>query len=186
MTQTLYNLRHDGEQYRVTKFVDGEVESSYLTTHEECTCPAGHRRTCRHREMIGIMLAEGICDTHWFWDHTHGVVVDLLGTPKSTIDALIAPLACAPAEQDTEAFNVTATEVNKRIAATHMSDVDWTPELDAIIALLPAGLHGKEDVEQTVETGPVTVNEFEQTVRAEPPHKAPIRTSLPPSSWRRL
>lgn len=112
MTQTLYNLRHDGEQYRVTKFVDGEVEASYLTTHTECDCPAGFRPTCRHRQMLPDLLS--IADTHWFLNNGTREVVDLIGTPKSTIDALIAPIkedtsmtaacppgCCAPAEQDT-------------------------------------------------------------------------------------
>lgn len=101
----LYNCRHDGDQYRITKFNDGEVESSYLTTHDLCDCPAGHRHSCRHRQMLPSMLLHGIVDTHWFldWDGA-GYPVDLLGTPKATIDALIAPLVCAPAEQDTSSI----------------------------------------------------------------------------------
>lgn len=65
---TLYNLKTDGDHYRITKFDnDLEVESSYLTSESECTCPAGHRPTCRHRQMLPILLAEGICDKPAFY-----------------------------------------------------------------------------------------------------------------------
>lgn len=66
---TLYSLRTDGDNYRVTKFTnDLDVESSYLTSHDECTCPAGHRPTCRHRQMLPSMLAADLCDSGGFYD----------------------------------------------------------------------------------------------------------------------
>lgn len=66
----LYNCHHDGDQYRITKFVDGNPESSYLCTHSECECPAGHRQTCRHRQMLPVMLERNLINTPWFlaWD----------------------------------------------------------------------------------------------------------------------
>lgn len=85
---TLYSLRSDGDQYRITKFVDGEVESSYFCTVHECECPAGHRHTCRHRQMLPQLLAEGIVDTHWFWDFDIRRVVDFSGMLKSNFDAM--------------------------------------------------------------------------------------------------
>lgn len=87
-SQTLYSLRHDGDQYRITKFLDGEVESSYLCTTHECTCPAGHRPTCRHRQMLPQMLAHGIANTHWFFNFDTNRVVDFSGELKSNLDAL--------------------------------------------------------------------------------------------------
>lgn len=66
---TLYNLRTDGDNYRITKFTnDLDVESSYLTSHNECACPAGHRPTCRHRQMLPTMLAANLCDSGGFYD----------------------------------------------------------------------------------------------------------------------
>jgi hypothetical protein len=66
---TLYNLKTDGDEYRITKFTnDLEVESSYLTSHQECTCPAGHRPTCRHRQMLPSMLAADLADSGGFYD----------------------------------------------------------------------------------------------------------------------
>lgn len=98
----LYNCHHSGDQYRITKFNDGNIESSYLTTHSECDCPAGFRPTCRHRQMLPQMLADGIINTHWFleWDNKGGVV-DIFGTPKTTIDKLLEPIV--PAGQHTAA-----------------------------------------------------------------------------------
>lgn len=85
----LYSIRTDGDQWRITKFVDGDVESSYLTTHSECQCPAGHRQTCRHRQMLPSMLAHGLCDTHWFFCFdTGGQIVDFNGTSKHLLDQL--------------------------------------------------------------------------------------------------
>jgi hypothetical protein len=172
----LYNCRHDGDQYRITKFNDGEVESSYLTTHENCDCPAGHRSTCRHRQMLPSMLLHGIVDTHWFldWDGA-GYPVDLMGTPKSTIDALIAPLeqtieVRSPSDVYTEkdfmvdmfAKNITPACVPVEQETSSLCEDEGCPQ------------HGTEHVC------------IEQTVRTEPPHKALVRTSLPPASWRRL
>lgn len=96
---TLYNLRHDSDQYRITKFTDDEVEGSYLVTHENCDCPAGHRHTCRHRQMLPNLLP--IIDTHWFWNFDTHTVVDIMGTPKATLDALIAPIVEQTVVQDT-------------------------------------------------------------------------------------
>lgn len=91
MTQTLYSLRthidvegHSG--YFITKFVDGEVESAYTCTETECTCPAGHRPSCRHRQMLPELLARGLVNTHWFWDFDRHHAVDFEGTPKADYD----------------------------------------------------------------------------------------------------
>ena len=52
-----YNCRHDGDQYRITKFdTDLNVESTYLCTTSACECPAGVRPTCRHRQMLPEFL----------------------------------------------------------------------------------------------------------------------------------
>lgn len=86
MTQVLYSIKTeigvDGDRHRITKFVDGEVESSYHTTHTECDCPAGRRPSCRHRQMLPQMIAAGIVNTHWFWDFDWGRVVDFEGNAQ--------------------------------------------------------------------------------------------------------
>lgn len=64
----LYNVHTDGDQYRITKFNDGEVEASYLCSETECQCPAGHRPTCRHRMMLPMFLHRGAVDSWWFLD----------------------------------------------------------------------------------------------------------------------
>lgn len=94
---TLYSLRHDGDQYRITK-LDNDLnpESSYLMTATECECPAGHRATCRHRQMFPSLLP--IVNTHWFLDWDGGkVIVDANGTLKDWIDrALVSPVTEGP------------------------------------------------------------------------------------------
>lgn len=90
---TLYNLRHSTDNnFTITKFVDGEVESSYelAANLRECACPAGHRPSCRHRQMAPMMLAAGIIDTHYFWDYDLNRAVDFNGTLKSNFDAMEA------------------------------------------------------------------------------------------------
>lgn len=69
----LYNCKHDGDLFRVTKF-DGDfnVESSYLCTLTECDCPAGHRPRCRHREMLPKFIQRGHVGDEWFYDHDRG------------------------------------------------------------------------------------------------------------------
>ena len=95
---TLYNLHTDGDQYRITKFIDGNPEASYLLSHTECQCPAGHRPTCRHRQMLPAMLLQEIANTHWFFDWDGGkVVTDINGTLKQWIDDFSAK----DTEQDT-------------------------------------------------------------------------------------
>lgn len=98
---TLYNVvtsidRTDGLSYRITKFVDGEVESSYLTSRSECECPAGHRSTCRHRQMLPEMLNRGLLNTHYFLDWDQGMrTCDFQGS------TVLPPSMTHPAEEDT-------------------------------------------------------------------------------------
>lgn len=77
----LYNCHHDGDQYRITKFDDGEPAASYLCTPTECECPAAHRDTCRHRQMLPIFIDQSLTNTHWFlaWDNGKQIV-DLSGS----------------------------------------------------------------------------------------------------------
>jgi hypothetical protein len=87
---TLYNLRTDGDQYRVTKFTnDLKVESSYLIgrgdrndVELECDCPAGHHFSCRHRQMFPDLLP--IVGTKWFWNFEGGFTCDCNGNRKSS------------------------------------------------------------------------------------------------------
>lgn len=70
---SLYNCRHDGDQYRITKFdSDWNVEASYLCDLHSCECPAGHRSRCRHREMLPKFIQRGHIGDEWFWDHDRG------------------------------------------------------------------------------------------------------------------
>lgn len=71
---TLYSCKHDGDQYRITKWdSDFNIQSSYLCTITECECPAGSRDRCRHREMLPQFLErEGAIAKGWFLDFDQG------------------------------------------------------------------------------------------------------------------
>jgi hypothetical protein len=64
----LYNLKSINGEFRITKF-DGDlnVESSYLVSPHACTCPAGHRDTCRHRNMLPALRAKA--NRSWMYDY---------------------------------------------------------------------------------------------------------------------
>lgn len=117
MTPTpMYSLRTEGNSHRITKFVDGEVESSYSVSQDACDCPAGHRHTCRHRQMLPTMLAHGIADSHWFYLHDRGgQIVDFNGASKSLIDKLAASV---PARMQ-EPLTAHAPELQPVGAAQH-------------------------------------------------------------------
>lgn len=69
----LYSCRHDGDQYRITKFdSDLEVVSSYLCTPTECECPAGQRPMCRHREMLPWFVNRPAIGTGEYFDFDRG------------------------------------------------------------------------------------------------------------------
>ena len=77
---TLYNCHHDGLDYRITKFEDGNPTSSYLCSAEACECPAGARPTCRHRQMLPLMINLALPNQPWFLDWDNGKrVVDFNG-----------------------------------------------------------------------------------------------------------
>lgn len=110
---SLYNCRHSGDQYRISKFSSHfDLEASYLVDATACECPAGHRPICRHREMLPKFINRGHIGDEWFFDHDRGGWVQgeaLLGQM-----AEIDPLASAASTPPSIA-NLTATEVDQRI-----------------------------------------------------------------------
>ena len=84
----LYNCHHDGHDYRITKFVDGSPEGSYLCSVEACECPAGHRPTCRHRQMLLEFTSRHLVNSHLFWDFDNRQSCDFAGNPaRETVPA---------------------------------------------------------------------------------------------------
>src|SRR5216684_4638813 len=94
----LYNCRHSGDQYRITKFdSDMNPQGSYLLTLEECECPAGVRPTCRHRQMLPKFIAREHVGDEWFFDFDRGGWVQCeahWAEPKTyeTMDEFVASL----------------------------------------------------------------------------------------------
>jgi hypothetical protein len=134
---TLYSLRTDGSGHRITKFVDGEPEGSYLVSREACECPAGHRSTCRHRQMLPQLLAEGIANTHWFWNFDLHRVVDFDGMLKSNFDAMneLAQQREEAADENESLFTMGPIGNEVVGEAQHVEEIppgDYTAEVDKI------------------------------------------------------
>lgn len=59
--------------YEITKFdSDFNMESSYIVSKTECTCPQGSKPTCRHRKMLPQFLITKRVNTQWFLDYETG------------------------------------------------------------------------------------------------------------------
>lgn len=115
---SLYNCKHSGDRYRITKFTsDFEVEASYICDLHSCECLAGHRPTCRHRQMLPKFIARDAVGTSWFFDFDRGGWVQgwkeepaaqpLQGQPQPelTIAREITLPADASPEEVAEAFS---------------------------------------------------------------------------------
>lgn len=68
----LYNARQSasGQPITITKF-DSDLNplASYTVTVLECSCPAGFRPMCRHREMLPTFLTSGHVDDGTFYNY---------------------------------------------------------------------------------------------------------------------
>ncbi len=96
----LYNCKHAGDQYRITKFDEHmNVESSYLCTTKECECPAGHRPHCRHREMLPRFIQRGTIGTEWCYDYGRGGWVQMEMAALLPEEPEIIPAVMAEPEQ---------------------------------------------------------------------------------------
>ena len=96
----LYNCRHDGDQYRITKFdSDMNVESTYLCdlSPSACQCPAFERRSkCRHIEMLPQFISRNHIGDAWFLDFDRGGWVQMgsewsVTEPEPMIESEITP-----------------------------------------------------------------------------------------------
>lgn len=85
---TLYNLRSADGDWRITKFTNElDPEGSYLVSADACTCPAGVRPTCRHRQMLPKFLAAGAEDSGMFFHfETEQFLAPDLGESNSSSD----------------------------------------------------------------------------------------------------
>lgn len=180
----LYSLRSTDSpsNWRITKFNDGDVEASYLVSDRECDCPAGHRHTCRHRQMLPTMLAHKLADSMWFFAFdTGGQIVDFNGTSKHLLDQLAD---CRPAEQETAKDTLVGDIINPKTSGIpHLGGVyakDVTPERSTFT--IPDGYEAIRDADgrATGEVRPVPAGQHPQLIEPK------TRTPLPPQSWRRL
>lgn len=106
---TLYNLRSADGDWRITKFTNElDPEGSYLVSADACTCPAGVRPTCRHRQMLPKFLAAGAEDSGMFFHfETEQFLTPDLGESNSSSD--LQETDDSPADPEVEfAENVSA------------------------------------------------------------------------------
>lgn len=186
----LYSLRTDGDQYRITKFVDGDMESSYLCTESECECPAGHRHTCRHRQMLPTMLAHKLANTHWFFAFdTGGQIVDFNGTPKKLYDELTLASAPVPegqhCEEDTYGRGPMMNAVPQMRVDNERKRKELVDQHQRTEAILDRAMGADADSWQKLEQTFAPTHPLFPDI---PLTTEPIRerTPLPKASWRRL
>ena len=66
----LYLCRTHNNEYTITKLTaDYEPIATYELSPRSCTCPAGFRPSCRHREMLPTFLAAGHVDDGTFYNY---------------------------------------------------------------------------------------------------------------------
>jgi hypothetical protein len=91
---SFYNAKstESPDTFLFTKF-DSDLnivnDSVYLTSETECTCPAGARPSCRHRQMLQSFLATQRIDTDWFFNHDSGEWSQPFGESLDDGDVLI-------------------------------------------------------------------------------------------------
>lgn len=101
---SLYNCKHSGDQYRISKFdSDFNLETSYLCDLTACECPAGHRPSCRHRDMLPKFIARDHIGDNWFFDHDRGGWVQgWKEEPEVASEALPIPSEAEPSTSNQE------------------------------------------------------------------------------------
>lgn len=70
---TLYTIKPG---FFAVKFDDDfNVLTTYSVSEEGCSCPAGNKDTCRHREMLQVFKDSDRVGSGWFvdWDKTRWV-----------------------------------------------------------------------------------------------------------------
>lgn len=129
----LYNCRHAGDQYRITKFTENmDVESSYLCTTDECDCPAGVRPTCRHRQMLPRFLSRNAVGNEWFFDYDRGGWVQMGNEWAAEVLNTSRAEEPAPAKEPT----LTGLQEEQILMGFHQPSVEW-----AVPAKEPASPH---------------------------------------------
>lgn len=80
----LYSCRHDGDQYRISKFTDQlEIESSYLVDREACECPAfAKRNRCKHQDMLPYFINRNAVGSGEMFDWDRGGWVRVFEDPQ--------------------------------------------------------------------------------------------------------
>src|SRR6266852_1679599 len=129
----LYNCRHAGDQYRITKFnPEMNVESSYLCTLEECDCPRGPHPTGRHRQMLPQFIAREHVGDEWFLDFDRGGWVQQ-GPEWAHPEETGSHLSGDPVDDLPEGVTMIVMDHPDKVADIHNAIADAVGEPHAII-----------------------------------------------------
>lgn len=168
---SLYNCRHDGDQFRITKFdSDFNPEASYICDAVNCECPAGVRPTCRHRHMLPKFIARNAVGTNWFLDFDRGGWVQGWKEEPSQIEST-NPVAESVVESSGA---VTPTVGNEDVGSSPYA----SPSSATGPSLAPAGLGQPNDLEANL-----SASDVELAAQAQPLN---LRQSLPTTIRRRV
>lgn len=77
MSYHLYNVRIEGNRYRVVKFSDdfNVLSINYVwntARGRKCSCRKGGTPYCRHRAIVSVFVQERKVDTGYFWSYDDG------------------------------------------------------------------------------------------------------------------
>lgn len=132
---TLYNCRHAGQEYRITKFDEVmNVESTYLCdlSPDACQCPAFEKRSkCRHIEMLPQFISQNHIGDEWFLDFDRGGWVQM-GEEWSVTEPESEPMPPLPE-------GVTMITLDDPLAV-HNAIAEAVGEPEAMISERPKGV----------------------------------------------
>ena len=166
---TLYNLKSSDGAWRITKFTnDLEVESSYITSLQECECPAGSRPTCRHRQMLPKMLNVGAEDSGMFYDFERDQFLEpITDDTEDTQPAIVSPVEEEPETAAAGGPNVSALFLDGLSQTVHTT-VNYME--DGSVEIVEHKPTPSPSFTQ-IHDGAVTP-EMERVIKSEAPHPA--------------
>ena len=90
---TIYNIYHEPSGLTtICKWDDDlNVLETYDVSHQGCSCPAGSRPTCRHRQMLQLFQDMKRVDTNWFYNFDYKAWIRPMADEE--LDALDQQLA---------------------------------------------------------------------------------------------
>lgn len=170
----LYNCRHSGDQYRITKFDDDmNPQGSYLLSLEECDCPAGVRPTCRHRQMLPKFIARQHVGDEWLFDFDRGGWVQM-GDEWAQQDLYGTSPAITALPDLPEGVHMIVLDSPDKVVDVHNAIADTVGETEFLVSLSQTEKH---TIIYTTDEPPLEITHVELFVDVpqEPPSPSHIK-----------